>query len=185
MQVPDLIRPFIERLNKLALPYMVTGSTAGILYGEPRMTHDVDVVVAMGVGDVEAFVAAFPLDDFYCPPDDVLAIEVRRGHRGHCNLIHHATGFKADVYIASDDLHRWGLARRRAVTIEGTSVSVAPVEYVIVRKLEYFREGGSQKHLRDIRGMLAMSAESIDRSELARLIAARGLDAAWADVTLA
>jgi hypothetical protein len=52
---------------------MVTGSTAGILYGEPRMTHDVDFVVALAMKDVDPFVAAFPLDEFYCPPDDVLA----------------------------------------------------------------------------------------------------------------
>ena len=80
---------------------MVTGSTAGILYGEPRMTHDVDIVVSLAMKDVRAFVEAFPLDDFYCPPEDVLAIEVRRGQRGHCNLIDHATGFKADITLPS------------------------------------------------------------------------------------
>ncbi len=183
MQVPDLIRPFVERLTTLGVPYMVTGSTAGILYGEPRMTHDVDIVVVLAVADVDAFVAAFPLDDFYCPPEDVLAIEIRRGQRGHCNLIHHATGFKADIYIAFDELHRWGLARRRTVSVDGVAISIAPVEYVIVRKLEYFREGGSQKHLRDIRGMLAMSDESIDHVELRRLIAERGLSDAWAEAS--
>src|SRR5207249_3389756 len=64
------------------------------------------------------FVAAFPLDDFYCPPE-VLAIEVARGQRGHCNLTHQATGYKADVYMAFDDLHRWGLAHRRTVELDG------------------------------------------------------------------
>ena len=71
---------------------MVTGSTAGIIYDEPRMTHDVDVVVALAPRDVRAFVAAFPDDAFYCPPEEVLAIEVRRELRGHCNVIHHETG---------------------------------------------------------------------------------------------
>jgi hypothetical protein len=185
VQVPDLIRPFIERLAALDVPYMVTGSTAGIVYGEPRMTHDVDIVVALAVRDVDAFAEAFPLDDFYCPPPDVLAIEIKRGQRGHCNLIHHATGFKADIYIAFDELHRWGLARRRTIVVDGLAVSVAPVEYVLVRKLEYYREGGSQKHLRDIRGMLAMSGESVDRTELDRLILERELSGAWAQVTSA
>lgn len=184
MQVPDLIRPFIERLAALGLPYMVTGSTAGILYGEPRMTHDVDVVVDMKVTDVDSFVAAFSLEEFYCPPEDVLAIEVRRGQRGHCNLIHHASGFKADIYLAFDELHRWGLAHRRTIDLDGLAVSVAPVEYVIVRKLEYYAEGRSEKHLRDIRGMLATSGELVDRSQLARLIAERRLDGEWALVSI-
>lgn len=179
MQAPDLIRPFVERFERLGRPYMITGSTAGIIYGEPRMTHDVDIVIALRTEDVDAFVAAFPLDEFYCPPDDVLAIEVRRDQRGHCNLIHHATGFKADVYLAFDDLHRWALARCTLVDLDGLRLPVAPIEYVIVRKLEYFAEGGSEKHLRDIRGMLALSGDAIDRGELDRMISARGLAAAW------
>lgn len=182
MQVPDLIRPFIERLEGLGVAYMVTGSTAGILYGEPRMTHDVDIVVALAPEGVEAFVAAFPLDDFYCPPEDVLAIEVRRGQRGHCNLIHHATGFKADIYLAFDELHRWALQHRRALELDGVTVQIAPVEYVIVRKLEYYREGKSSKHLRDIRGMLDVSGPMIDHAKLAQLVQERGLADAWAAV---
>lgn len=97
----------------------MTGSTAGIIYGEPRMTHDVDIVAALTVRDIQAFVNAFPIEEFYCPPEEVIAIEVRRGQRGHCNLIHHGTGFKADIYFAFDELHRWAFAHRRTVTIDG------------------------------------------------------------------
>jgi hypothetical protein len=96
-------------------------------------------------------------------------------------LIHHATGFKADIYIAFDELHRWGLAHRRTITLDTLQMSVAPIEYVIVRKLEYFREGGSQKHLRDIRSMLAVS-DTIDREALDGFVATRGLAAEWAAV---
>lgn len=46
MQV-SLFEPFITRLERLGLPYFVTGSAAGIAYGEPRMTHDIDIVVAL------------------------------------------------------------------------------------------------------------------------------------------
>jgi len=57
---------------------------------------------------------------------------------------------------------------------------VAPPEYVIVRKLEYFREGGSAKHLADIRAMLAVT--DIDRAEIAHWVATRGLAGEWAQV---
>jgi hypothetical protein len=161
-----LIAPFVDPLERLGVPYMITGSTAGILYGEPRMTHDVDLVVALDQARIRELVAAFPLDAFYCPPEDILAIEVRRGHRGHFNLIDHATGFKADVYLAFDELHRWALARRRALDLGGLLVHVAPIEYVVLRKLEYFEEGRSEKHLRDIRSMLEVSGDTIDRAFL-------------------
>lgn len=179
MQPLDLVQPFIERLASLGIPYFVTGSIAGILYGEPRLTHDIDLVVALVARDVDRFVAAFPLEDFYCPPEDVLAIEVRRGQRGHCNVIHHATGFKADIYIAFDELHRWAMDRRRHVDVDGMKIALAPIEYVIVRKLEYFRERGSEKHLRDIRSMLEVSNTTIDHAELNRWIAKRGLVEEW------
>ncbi len=123
--------------------------------------------------------AAFPDEEFYCPPTDVLAIEVRRGQRGHGNLIHHASGFKADIYIAHDELHRWALANRRRLMMGDVSVAVAPIEYVILRKPEYFREGGSQKHLRDIRGMLEVSAKQIDHRLLEQWIARLGLATQW------
>ncbi|HEY1548469.1 MAG TPA: hypothetical protein VGG28_11640, partial [Kofleriaceae bacterium] len=113
------------------------------------------------------------------PPEDVLAIEVRRGHRGHCNLIHHTTGFKADIYIAFDELHAWALAHRQRVVVDDTPMYVAPIEYVIVRKLEYFREGRSEKHVRDIRSMLEVSGESLDRAVLERFIAERSLGVEW------
>ncbi len=56
---------------------------------------------------------------------------------------------------------------------------LAPPEYVIVRKLEYYREGGSEKHLRDIRSMLAVSGEQIDRASLREWIERRGLQTEW------
>lgn len=179
MLVPELFQPFVMRLEDLGVPYMVTGSVAGILYGEPRMTHDVDIVVELAPGDGARIEAAFSLDEFYCPPRDVIEIEARRRQRGHFNLIHHATGFKADLYLAFDDLHRWALARRRVISLGSTNVAIAPLEYVILRKLEYFREGGSEKHLRDIRAMLEISSELIDRALVSQKAAKSGLRELW------
>ena len=179
MLLPDLIGPFIRPLNELGLAYFVTGSTAGMLFGEPRMTHDVDIVVALPVASVANFVAAFPEENFYVPPLDVLMIEVRRGRRGHCNLISHATGFKADIYFASDALHQWAMQQRKQFVLDGLTLWVAPPEYVILRKLEYFREGDSAKHVRDIRSMLAVSGTLVDRDMISERAAEMGLTKQW------
>jgi hypothetical protein len=61
-------------------------------------------------------------------------------------------------------------------------MSMAPIEYVILRKLEYFREGGSEKHVRDIRGMLEVSSAQIDRPFLDQWISRLDLAEAWAKV---
>lgn len=177
---------FCDPLERAGLQYMVTGSVAGILYGEPRLTHDVDLVLVLP--DVEAcrrLLAAFPDDEFYAPPLDVVRTEQSRATRGHFNLIHHATGFKADIYpVSGDPLHAWGLSRRRQLAVGDGNIWVAPPEYVIVRKLEYFREGGSEKHLGDIRAMLRISGDEIANDELDRWVLERGLGRQWELITV-
>jgi hypothetical protein len=176
----SLLSIFVSRLEKLEVPYAVTGAVASIIYGEPRLTNDVDVIIMMQAQDIEKFVQAFPAMEFYCPPAEVLRIEMRRSRRGHFNLIHHETGTKADIYLAGEDeLHRWALSKRRDLVVEGERVKVAPPEYVIVRKLEYYREGGSEKHLRDIAGMLELSSHEIDFNQLEEFIHRYGLEREW------
>ena len=171
---------FTRRLGSTGLRYMVTGSVASMLYGEPRLTLDVDVVLVLPRDAVRSVPDAFPDDEFYCPPLEVLATEAARAERGHFNLIHHATGARADVYLAgADPLHAWALERVRTVEVGSDTVRVAPPEYVILRKLEYYREGGAEKHLRDIEAMLRVSGADIDVREVERSAAERGLLDAW------
>lgn len=174
---------FTQRLQSLGVRYMVSGSVAVIIYGEPRLTLDVDLIAVLDREHIARLPEVFPPAEFYCPPIDVITVEAMREQRGHFNIIHHETGFKADVYLSGrDPLHAWGLARARRIEVEGQMVVVAPPEYVIVRKLEFYREGGSDKHLRDIRSMLDTSQDAIDRAELERHIASRGLQETWLQV---
>jgi hypothetical protein len=181
MPLPEPYLIFTRRLNTLGLRYMVTGSTAAIYYGEPRMTNDVDIVLSIRREDAARFVRAFPPEEFYCPPDEVIGIEIARECMGHFNLIHHETGFKADIYVmAGDPLHKWGMENVRVVEFSGESLRMAPPEYVIVRKLQFFREGGSDKHLRDIVRMLDSLGPGWDRGDLNKWVDRQGLKAEWA-----
>lgn len=181
MQPLELFAVFTQPLERLGVPYFVTGSVASLVYGEPRMTHDVDLVVTLTDADARRLATAFPDEDFYCPPVEVMRVELRRATHGHFNLIHHATGFKADVYLTGQNaLHAWAFDHRRRAGEGAAAFWVAPPEYVIVRKLEYFREGGSAKHLRDIQGMLAQCGDTLDEGELKRWVATLGLEREWA-----
>ena len=116
----DLIKIFISRLNRLGVRYIVTGAVASIIYGEPRLTHDLDLVIELNSEEVDRFATAFPIEEFYCPPSEVIQIEIARQQRGHFNLIHHNTGFKADIYPSGQDkLHQWALKNRNHVDFEG------------------------------------------------------------------
>jgi hypothetical protein len=180
MQEANLALLFLRPLNRLKIDYMVTGSVAAIVYGEPRLTHDLDLVIDLNPTQIAQVIDAFSGVDFYCPPKDVIMFEADREQRGHINLRHIPSGFKADIFLRGrDPLHIWALERARSLVFHGETVRVAPPEYVIVRKLEYFREGGSEKHLRDIRLMLKASAQHINQQDLSRLIGERGLQHHW------
>jgi hypothetical protein len=169
---------FAPRFNALGAPWAATGAIASGIYGEIRTTLDIDIIILLDSRAVLALERAFPETEFYRPPRDVIEIELARDRRGHFNLIHHDTGYKADVYVSpSDPLRAWAIRNRRSIEIEDTQLWLAPPEYVIVRKLEFYREGGSERHLRDIRGMLAVT--EIDRAFLEKEIAARGLEEVW------
>ena len=108
MPAADPFLIFTRKLGELRLPYMVSGSVAAIFNGEPRLTNDVDIVVFLEPGDVPRLESAFPPETFYCAPGEVIRVEPGRPQRGHFNLIHHETGFKADIYLSgSDPLHAW------------------------------------------------------------------------------
>lgn len=181
MPEADLISLFAVPLENAGLPYMVTGATAAILYGQPRTTNDLDVVIELKIADLPRLRLAFPETDYYLPPNEVIEVEIRRTLRGHLNALHHDSGFKADLYpMGHDALHQWAFPKRHPVLHGGQTISFAPPEYVILRKLEYFREGGSTKHLTDIRAMLDVSGDTIDRTILAGWITRLGLQTEWA-----
>ena len=180
MAGPELYQIFIDIFNRLGLRYMVTGATASIVYGEPRLTNDIDLVLDLTPAEVKPFLNSFPLEQFYCPPSEVILVEIARSQRGHFNLIHHETGFKADIYtLGRDNLNQWGLKNRKLIKVEGNELWLAPVEYVILRKLEYYREGQSEKHLRDISGILSISPNQINFNELNEKIKQTMLEKEW------
>ncbi len=74
------------------------------------------------------------------------------------------------------------VSRPNRTRISGIPVWLAPAEYVILWKLEFLREGGGEKHARDIRGMLAVSPDEIDRTFLDQDATRLGLTRFWRNV---
>jgi hypothetical protein len=185
MQPLDLLSIFISPLEHSGFDYMVTGSVATTLYGEPRLTHDVDLVLMLKISDINRFISCFPQSAYYCPPAEIIRIELHRKDFAHFNLIHHDSGYKADCYpFTGNPLHSWALSQRRRITIQpNLTIQVAPPEYVILRKMQYFKEGGSQKHLLDIQKMIHTTDCQLDHSILDDWIRKLGLENVWEKVS--
>ena len=180
MQEHNLYLLFVKSLNKLNCDYVITGSIASVIYGVPRLTHDVDVVIELNESQIDFILKEFHEPIFYIPPKEILIVEKNRTHRGHFNIIHNNSGFKADIYFAGNDrLSKWALENFNEYEIETEKIRVAPPEYVIVKKLQYFQEGNIQKHLIDIEGILQYSKEMINFGYLQELITKYQVEEEW------
>ncbi|MEO8613556.1 MAG: hypothetical protein ABI600_00320 [Luteolibacter sp.] len=176
----ELIDTFIRPLNEHGIRYIITGSVASMVYGEPRLTNDVDVVLEITSQDIPTLVNAFPEKDFYLPPVEIIETELLRGSRGHFNIISQLTMLKADIYLVGNDpIQRWGMKEARILDIDDQQISFASPEYVIIRKLEFYREGNSAKHLRDIASMITESSSEIDHLTLATYLSQLHLETEW------
>lgn len=182
MPAPDELSLFAGPLESIGAPYMITGATAAILYGQPRVTNDLDVVLSLDDNSRAALLRVFPEAEFYVPPESVIRTEQARSQRGHFNLIHHETGYKADIYlVGADPLHAWAMPQRRRVQWHvGGTISVAPPEYVVLRKLEYYREGRSSKHPADIRAIVEITG--VDETAMRPWLEKMGLDSQWQEI---
>ncbi len=83
LQPTDVLSVFAPRLTACGVEWMVAGGVAAILYGEPRLTQDVDVVMKLGVGDAVRLAQSFPSSEFYSPPVGVIEEEAGRPAHGH------------------------------------------------------------------------------------------------------
>jgi hypothetical protein len=176
----ELYLQFTRRFEQASAKYMVRGSVAAMLYSLPRFTNDIDLIAHLDAAGAVRLPQLFPADEYYCPPTEIITSEAIRERRGHFNILHIASGFKADVYLCGHDpFQKWALDHSHRVELGDSSLVLAPIEYVIVMKLEFFREGKSEKHLRDIRAMLEVSPQMIDMARLEQIISERELNEEW------
>lgn len=161
MTQEELLRYLVEALEDLNIPYAVVGSIASIAYGEPRTTVDIDVVVDVAPEDVENLKTRFPDPPFHLDEESARrAIKAR----SQFNVIHPKSGFKIDLHPTDDRIARSQIRRSRKIEVgPDLRPRFSPPEEIIIKKMEYFREGGSDKHLRDIASMISVSGDHIDQ----------------------
>jgi len=174
----DELRAFftytIGVLEGLDIPYMVVGGYAATVYGEPRMTVDVDIVVDMRQEHIPPFVAAFPDAAYYVSEESVRDSLARRYP---FNVIESATAAKVDfVPLPHDVFSRMAFGRRQRIEyIEGHTAAFITPEDVVVAKLLAHKGTESEKHLRDALGVLVMQWGELNLDLIRRACRASGV----------
>ena len=155
--------------DDLGIRYVVGGSLASSLYGVPRSTQDVNLVADLGLPHVEALTNALA-DEFYIDAG-MIRDAIRR--RASFNVIHLATMFKADIFIARDDAwSREEMSRSRTEpfdTPEGVViVRFASPEDTLLHKLVWYKLGHevSDRQWGDVLGVLRIQADSLNHEYL-------------------
>lgn len=178
MEWSDILDDASSKLNSLGIRHVVVGSCASMVYGEPRFTRDVDLVVDLQPQHILPLLAAFPPPDHYVSQ---MAIEQALRQQSMFNIIYTRWAIKVDVMMY-DQKSRALQEIERGIEIEyapGKTVRFAAPEDVILKKMEYYQQGGSEKHLRDITGMLKITRRSIDREYIASWAERLGTQDVW------
>ncbi len=154
----EVLRIVSERLERERIAFMLTGSYAMAYYATPRMTRDLDLVVALEDGDVGRLVTAFSAD-FYLDEDVArAAVSSQRLF----NLMHFESGIKVDFIVKKDSEYRLvEFARRKLIDMSGIRTWIVSREDLILSKLAWARDAESELQRRDVQ---ALYDESVDRA---------------------
>ena len=167
-----------DALTRIGVAYVIGGSFASSVYGEPRSTNDIDMVADLRQSDVDIFLDAVGTE--YYLSREAVVDAVREG--GAFNVIHMPSAVKVDIFVAGEDaFDRERLQRRTPVSFssdpDSVTLFVDTAEDTILRKLEWYRRGGetSERQWRDVTGIVDVQSARLDRIYLREWAARLGV----------
>ena len=181
MSQQELLKKVVETLDQNDLDYMITGSVASSLQGEPRSTHDIDLVIAMQETGIENLVEAFSPPTYYL---DAESIREAISDKSMFNLIDVAEGDKVDFWILTDQaFDQSRFSRKYAEEVLGMRLKVSSPEDTILAKLQWaLKSGGSEKQHIDALRIFEVQYGNLDLDYLNKWAVALGIKEMWQDL---
>jgi hypothetical protein len=165
MSQPQLLEKIILFLENNHIEYMITGSIVSSLQGEPRSTHDIDIVILIHQPAIKLLTDTFSSPQYYLSGD---AIEHAVKYKSMFNLIDTTESDKVDFWILTDedfDLSRF--KRKYNEDALGYNMKVSSPEDTILAKLRWAKlSGGSEKQFTDALRVYELQYVNLDKSYL-------------------
>jgi hypothetical protein len=173
----DIVRDVSARLDGAGLDYMLTGSMAMNYYAQPRMTRDIDVVVALQASDAQRVVQLFSRD-YYVSRE---AVDSSIAHQSLFNLIHNESVIKVDCIVRKQTAYRLAeFERRQRITIQDFATWIVSKEDLILSKLFWAKDSHSELQLRDVRNLVSTGC---DRPYIEHWTGELGVASLWQEIT--
>jgi hypothetical protein len=177
-----ILHDFVGRIERIKIPYMLSGSTAMIYYSVYRFTADIDIVMELRERDASRLIGVLE-PDYYVPHDAVRrAIAANRMF----NVVHMQTAYKVDCIIKkTSDFQGSAFDRRRRVNFDGSEIWIITLEDLIISKLLWAKDSKSDMQFKDVRNLLNIKKdetyfekwiEKLDLKETLRLSKEATLD---------
>jgi len=175
--IEQVLRAVLPHLDRLGIPYLITGGIAATVHGRPRFTQDIDFMIAPTRDQLDRLVEALD-PDFVVSPD---AAREAYARGGEFNAVHRTLVFKVDFSFSTGDtfdVSRLGRALKLEV-VPGLIAWVATPEDTIISKLLWLRQGATERATEDIRGILRAHAGRLDFHYLDSMVRQLRLEQVW------
>jgi len=175
MSQSELLIHTIRALAESAHEYMLTGSLVSSIQGDPRATHDIDLVVSATPQSIGTFLTRFNNDEYYYD-SDAAKDAIKNG--GMFNILS-VSGDKVDIWALTDsEFDKMRFSRRQPIELFGISLYVSSPEDTILMKLLWSKlSGGSEKQLFDAAQVYTLQQEILDAAYLETWISKLDLNA--------
>ena len=165
MSQPELLKRIVNALDRIGVEYMLTGSMASSLQGQPRASHDIDLVINLSAGSVDQFVQALQAPDLFLDRE-AIAEAVRR--KRMFNVLALTEGDKIDFWLLTDSpFDRSRFARKYVESYAGIPLQISRPEDTILAKLNWAKlSGGSTKQMGDALRVYQINRDGLDQQYL-------------------
>ncbi len=126
---------------------MIIGGQAVLLYGEPRLTKDIDVTLGLGFESLQTIKELVARLSFVILVEDPEAF-VRKTMV--LPILDEDTGIRIDFIFSFSEYGKQAIERAISVTMKGTPVSFASLEDVVIHKIV----AGRPRDIEDIGSIL-------------------------------